>query len=302
MANEQATAAYLPHFQKAFSKALQELLQGMHLYQSVSIDGIEPFSEGWVEGCEQIMHTYWHPEGVVMDDPRSLAALPPVMRANVHSFALPQIKLWCTDCGPAPFKAHLPRCRSVYGRDSLAEQSLLLSYECQECSLMRIMFLVTRKGEKMQMCGRDPIETLVVPSSLPRAVARFYSEAQIAHRTGQALASLFLLREFIEQFWRLIPEVQEALFCRPMMDPTEIAEVYSNQLPLDFKIQYPNLLDCHQALTEAIEGDKKRPDVFEFCSTDIVDHLDGRRFRRLAGCAGSPFGEVRFGVRREVAV
>jgi hypothetical protein len=299
--------ALLPHFKEAFSRALQELLQEKNLCQSVSIDlnFIKTWAFARVDGGGQdsfriganrhltqdpnqsagahILNAIWYPECCAfVADELSAAPGSRMKRDQAFSFPLPQIKSSCADCQERTlFKPDLPRCRFVPGKEPSDAQSLLLSYECQGCLNRRVTFLVSRKGDRMHLSGRDAMEMLPVPHSVPSEVADYFSEAQVANRSGQSLAAFVLLREFLEQFWRSLPEMQESLARSSRMSATEVGEVYSSQLPLEFKAQYPSLGDCHRWLSDAIHGPPMRRDLFEFCLRDIVEHLDGRRFRRL---------------------
>ncbi len=311
--------ALLPHFREAISRALQELMQEKNLCQSVSIDlsFIKTWAFARVEGGgpdsfqigadrqllketnqnagAHILKASWYPEGCAFEVDGMYPTLGSRMkRGHAFSFPLPQITLSCSECQERTvFKTDLPRCRFVPGKETSDEQSLLLSYECQGCRARRVTFFVSRKGERMQMSGRDSIEILPVPRSVPSVVAEYCSEAQIAHNCGRNLAAFILLREFIEQFWRSLPEMQEPLSMSSQMTAEEIGECYSAQLPLEFKAQYPSLSDCYSWLNDAIHGPPMRRDLFEFCLRDIVDHLDGRRFRRLTTKSAVPYSLVR---------
>jgi hypothetical protein len=311
--------ALLPHFKEAFSRALQQLLQDKNLCQSVSIDlnFIKTWAFARTEGTSQdsfqaagdrfspkdtsinagahILNASWYPEGCAFETSELSYALPGsrLKREQGFSFPLPHVKMSCTECQErSVFKADLPRCRFVAGREPSDEQSLLLSYECQGCRSRRVTFFVSRKGNRMLLSGRDTIETLPVPRSVPSVVAEYCSEAQIAHHNGRNLAAFILLREFIEQFWRSLPEMQEPLSTSARMTAEEVGECYTAQLPLEFKSQYPSLTDCHRWLNDAIHGPPMRRDLFEFCLRDIVEHLDGRRFRRLSTYSAAPFDAV----------
>jgi hypothetical protein len=287
MLSASGQAGLFPELQGAFSKALQQLLQEKRQYEEVTIP-----DPGADEGS-LLAKAYWHPEGSRQADTAG---------SEVQLFSLLPVRIWCGECqGTALHRPDLPRCRSVY-HGSATEHAMLLSYQCQDCAKRRVTFFVTRRGTSMEISGRNPFDTVNVPSSLPRAVSRFYAEAQVAQNTGQSLAALCLLREFIEQFWLRLPEVQEALDLDPRMNINEIGALYASLLPLDFKSEYPNLLQCYQMLKAAIEGAAVRPDVFQFCSSEIVDHLDGRRFRRLEGSTTSPFGEIRPAFARQAVI
>jgi hypothetical protein len=299
--------ALLPHFKEAFSKALEELLQEKNLCQSVAIDqgfiktwafaGVEERGRDFYQGGgdrrlshEQnesagahILNARWYPDGcgVAAEEPYSTPGSR-MRYEQAYSFSLPQIRRSCPEClDRTIYKADLPRCRFVAGKEPGDEQTLLLSYECQGCLNQRAKFLVTRKGDRLRLSGRDALEILPVPFSVPTVVSDYFAEAQIAHQSGQNLSSFVMLREFIEQFWRSLPEMQEPLSVSSRMTPTEIGECYAAQLPLEFKAQYPSLTDCYRWLCDAIHGSPMRRDIFEFCLRDIVEHLDGRRFRRL---------------------
>jgi hypothetical protein len=310
--------ALLPHFKEAFSDALRELLQEKNLCQSVSIN--LNFIKTWAferdEGRDrelyqmradrslnpemdlnfgaQILNASWYPEGCAYSGEPHLIPGSRTQHAQAFSFSLPQLKMTCTECQErALFKADLPRCRFVPGKDASDEQSLLLSYECQVCRTRRVRFFVSRKGDRMQLSGRDALVILSVPRSVPSAVVHYFSDAQIAHRSGQNLAAFLLLREFIEQFWRSLPEMQEALSWSSQMTAAEVGECYSAQLPLDFKAEYPSLTDCYNWLTNSILDPSMHRDRFEYCLRDIIEHLDGRRFRRLTKHSTAPFADVR---------
>lgn len=311
--------ALLPHFKEAFSRALQELLEEKNLCQSVLVDlnFIKPWAFSRTEGNGHDLHqpgsyrtgtedadpsagahilkAIWYPEGCSFAVEEFYTVPGSRTRySQAYSFPLPQIKWSCPECQDRTlFKPDLPQCRFVTGKNAGDEHSLLLSYECHECRNRRVNFLVSRNGDRLQLSGRDAIELPPIPHSVPAAVADYYRQAQIAHRGGQNLAAFVLMREFIEQFWRSLPEMQEPLSRSARMTAAEIGEYYSAQLPLEFKAQYPSLVDCHRWLDDAIHGPASRQARFEYCLRDIVEHLDGRRFRRLSTFSAPPFEEAR---------
>jgi hypothetical protein len=299
--------ALLPHFKEGFSNALQELLQEKNLCQSVSInlnfiktwafESDEASGQDFYQNRKdqpaagekdqnvgaQVLNANWYPEGCAPTGEAQPIPGSRALRVASYSFPLPPIKWSCEEClERSVFKADLPRCRFVAGKDHDDEQSLLLSYECQACRGWRVRFFVSRKGEKLELSGRDAIAMQPVPRSVPAAVAHYFSEAQVAHRSGLSLAAFLLLREFIEQFWRSLPEMQEALSWSSQMTAIEVGECYATQLPLEFKAEYPSLTDCHNWLSNSILEPSLYRDRFEYCLRDVVEHLDGRRFRRLS--------------------
>ena len=246
-------------------------------------DSLERLAMGWLEGA-------WTPDGLSPEPGQSPeTGLVPVPGKR-PSFPLPDIGLACPECkGRRTHAAELPRCRSIPAEEPRAGQLFLLEYRCQGCRASSVTFLVKRRALVLQIVGRDPMETERIPVSLPTAVERFYQEAQDAQAAGQTLSALVLLREFIEQFWRSLPKVQDALAANPAMNPDQIADFYATLLPLDFKAQYPSLKNCHHSLREAIESPGNDSGVFQYCLSDVREHLDGRRFRRIDWGTGSPF-------------
>ena len=210
--------ALLPHFKEAFSDALRELLQEKNLCQSVSIN--LNFIKTWAferdEGRDrelyqmradrslnpdmdqsfgaQILNASWYPEGCAYSgEPHHDSRLADAACAGL-SFSLPQLKLSSgrTECQERSViqGTDLPRCRFVPGKDASDEQSLLLSYECQVCRTRRVRFFVSRKGDRMQLSGRDALVILSVPRSVPGASRPLLlHDAQISYRSGQNLAA-----------------------------------------------------------------------------------------------------------------
>jgi hypothetical protein len=134
---------------------------------------------------------------------------------------------------------------------------------------------------KLRLVGRDPIEVLPVPKVLPKDVSKFYSDAQIAHHAGQTLAGLFLLRVFIEQFWRTLPVVNELLQRDERATGEKQGEAYQTSLPNDFKSHFPSLKDIYGKLSSAMHNAEAKPDLFEASCVEIVEHFDARRLHKI---------------------
>jgi hypothetical protein len=95
-----------------------------------------------------------------------------------------------------------------------------------------------REALKLRLAGRDPIEILPTPKVLPKAPSKYYSDAIIAHHAGQTLAGLFLLRVFVEQYWRTVPAVQALLTEEPRATGERQGDAYQSSLPTDFKNRF----------------------------------------------------------------
>lgn len=169
---------------------------------------------------------------------------------------------------------------SILQRSQQAEQVFLFPYQCQQCKGPPIYFLVRRTGLKLTLCGRDPIEEVDVPKFLPKGQRKHFSDALIAHHAGQTLAGLFLLRTFIEQFWRSLGLRVTPKSKRSTGD--ELAEAYNQTLPSSFRSQFPSLGDIYGKLSAAIHGADADSILFETAKAEIIEHFDARRLFKIA--------------------
>jgi hypothetical protein len=158
-----------------------------------------------------------------------------------------------------------------------------LAYECQQCRGLPVRFLVRREGLKLRLCGRDPIEAVPAPRFLPKAQRKFYSDAQIAHHAGQTLAAIFLLRTFIEQFWRSAPEVQNLMKEQPRTTGDDQGSAYQATLPVEFKDRFPSLSDIYAKLSTAIHEANGDAKLFEDSCQAVEEHFDARRLYKMMG-------------------
>lgn len=171
------------------------------------------------------------------------------------------------------------------------EQHSGYSYECQHCpgpKRGRVVFLLVRRGGKITLCGREPLEAVQVENYIPKPVRHYISNALIAHHAGQTLSGLFQLRTFIEQFWRSISAVEkarsDALATGKRLTGDELAVEYGKLLPEWFKQQYPSLGkvygDLSMALHDAKDGDEATTAFMEALES-VNEHFDARRVNKL---------------------
>jgi hypothetical protein len=199
---------------------------------------------------------------------------------KVQKYPLPTVKLACNHCGErGPFN---PTGALVeIARKSAFDQWLSLSYECQNCKGEPIRFLVRRTGNKLTLSGRDPFETIELPSFIPKQHSENLRNALIASHAGQMLAGIFLMRVFIEQFWKSIPEVVDAVKGKSRPTGDELGEAYKATLPPEFKERFPTLAETYDALSDDMHSARGDAEVFEKCHAQIVEHFDARRLYRL---------------------
>lgn len=98
----------------------------------------------------------------------------------------------------------------LYAGTTGTVQVFALSYLCQGCKRVPELFTVRREGPRLTLCGRAPIEHVVVPGQIPKDVKCFYRGAIVAHQSGETLAANFMLRTLIEQFARAATKAKRA--------------------------------------------------------------------------------------------
>lgn len=291
----------------AVTAALKILLSEKHLYQCVELDLVEaagkaveyaanrsasergatplmsppkvPSLADAIKTASQFSTDFWNPvDALSLGNGYRFNELD--NKSTTIPFALPTINTFCLECEERwPFNPVFDSCQSVQG--SRGHQWFYLGYQCQQCKTMPVRFLVRREGFKLRLAGRDPIEFIPTPKVLPKGPAKYFSAAVIAHHAGQTLAGLFLLRVFIEQFWRTLPAVQELLKNEPRATGEKHGDAYQKTLPDDFKERFPSLKECYGRLSEAIHSADANAITFVDVSARIVEHFDARRLFKI---------------------
>lgn len=284
------------------SNALKELLSDKHLYQRTAVD----------LGClDEISREVDELNRKAAAEEPGSHYVPPTLeecRSNLHEIinnkwrlalrksgghpwfgktfganeplevVMPTIKSVCSNanCGvQSPFN---PVNGSVSETDGAAqEQCFYLEYECQSCKGPTLHFLVKKSKERLMLCGRSPMEVVNVSSVIPKKHAGYFRDAVIAHNSGQTLAGLFLLRVFVEQFWKSIPEVAGAVSMNLRPSGDQLGEAYKGILPADFKARFPSLSEIYEDLSNALHSAKADADLFQQSHAQIVKHFDARR-------------------------
>jgi hypothetical protein len=290
------------------SDALRVLLSDKHLYQSVTIEttfldevaaaqheaaqiaACQPRMGGGgprhVASLEQFraqlntfLRSEWFPSGA---QPLVQTGTDILFQNNtkVQKYPLPTIKVTCNHCDERwpfnPIGALVEK-----GRKSPVDQWISLSYECQNCKGEPIRFLVRRTGTKLTLSGRDPFETIEIPNFIPKQHAKNFRNALIANHAGQTLAGIFLMRVFVEQFWKSIPEVAAVVNDNPRPTGDELGEAYKATLPPAFKERFPTLAEVYGSLSEAMHSASEDAELFAKCHAQIIEHFDARRVFKL---------------------
>lgn len=273
--------------------SLRSLLGGKHLYQGVVIDrgtlqsnATKKFAklnpDLLQRAIDEALNANWSPYDEIAAQRPSYgesgeAALPPRI-----SFLVDAIKTACAECREiTPF--NLKDVFDTYHQGDRrwrpiealqGQQEFVFMFECQSCRRDPDVFLVRRRGLRLTLCGRSPMELVLVPQFIPKTVQRYYSSAVVAFQSGQILAALFLLRVVIEQFTR-----QEVRATQGRAD--EVLDQYVNLLPEDFKKRFPSLKEVYGALSAAIHAANESAELFEGSRKKIERHFDARRVFRI---------------------
>jgi len=295
-------------FQKSAKEAFRALLSEKHLYQSVRLNTdfvdrgakvlfhqaeqvpsmmaggfrtVRPWEDYRGEGLRFIRQQWVLKSGVLYAEGsvQYLASAGHV--PDSVDIKLPTIETFCPRC-----KRRLPFNPMDYplreqGRDSPDEQWFHLPYECQGCKGEPVRFLVRRSKDKLTLCGRDPMESVHVPSEIPNVLGDRFGAAIVAMQSGQTLAAIFLLRVFVEQYWHRNAAVAEALSKDPRLSGDKKGEAYKGTLPEDFKQRFPTLCEVYSELSAAMHGADESALIFETNLSRITEHFQALKLFKI---------------------
>lgn len=159
--------------------------------------------------------------------------------------------------------------------DPLNVQVFTLTYECQGCKSDPDVFLVRRKGTKITLCGRSPIEQVIVANQIPKSHQEYISNAIIAFNSGAILAGIFYLRVFIEQYIRSKSQIPNNSNIESLFDE------YSTGLPEGFKSVFPSLRSIYEELSNSIHVADPSVAIYETSLEKIEHHFEGKRAFRI---------------------
>ena len=183
---------------------------------------------------------------------------------------LKTVELTCGTCKSKKAFNSIEARESDWSNKDPLEQTWMLVYQCQICRSEHVRFLIHRKGFKLQICGRFPVESTAIPKFIPEEQSEYFGKAIIAANTGYVLAGIFLLRVFIEQFWRSIPSIK-AMPSRATGD--EMGDAYQATLK-DFPVStFPSLKDVYGTLSEAMHSADENLELFNKCQQKIEAHF-----------------------------
>jgi hypothetical protein len=297
----------------AVTDAFKVLLEGKHLYQSVSISlsAIEEEADRLISDQHSrrqmtalgpggqvqrrlLKDDYVYTGSTLLSLPWKPNLIPPGVLEEFFkrqlqkdkryvSFFLPHtLVTYCSVCkGKWPFNPQLELGRSEYDEQTAGNEWHFLAFTCQHCKNETARFLVRRQGRKIRLSGRDPFPEVVDQAVLPKDCRKYYASAEVACNAGQILAGIFFLRVFIEQYYRLLPEVKKRLEANPRMSGEVMGAIYHEGLPGGFKEQFPSLPAIYAELSIAIHEAKEEPELYQRCAQRILKHFEARRLLEL---------------------
>jgi hypothetical protein len=277
-------SALIAGLTQRLTQTVKDLLEQRHLYQSVSVlDQNEITVLKGVSGVPQerwfaqLVSGRWFPYPVFTQPPLDVAQK--YTSNNYAHFVLPHARTYCKSCdrrepfNPLGCAELTPPPADYHHADNLL-QVWAVSMQCQGCKGAPEVFLIRREAFKLILCGRAPIEHVDVSKAIPKQISRYYSNAIVAHQSGQTLSGLFQLRTCIEQW---------AAYLHPGLARAEDAlEAYKATLPVDFKQRFPSLSTIYSDLSAAIHAAREDATLFDESAAKIVEHFDARRLFKLS--------------------
>jgi hypothetical protein len=286
-------------------RAVKELLEKKHLYQSVTVVNVQEFvDDGMPAGpipdikAEQRFREYsaitaarhwlfvmaanpWIPEQSDSEGRHRRAEQTSTSASVVFEF--PSVRLYCRTCKnrepynvAAVHDAFVPAAASRQGNETEAAPQLLIALlQCQGCKSFPEFVAIARKDMKLSFVGRYPMETIEVPDYLPREESDFVRDARIAFNTGNVLAGLFYLRIFIEQFARRVTKTTGRKRGDVLMDE------YGETIPPELRSRIPSLREWYDKLSEKLHAAEPDETLYVAAETEILHHFEIRRAMRL---------------------
>lgn len=278
-----------PDLERQLARFLREVLETRHLYQNVllpfdfeALDGAVELREERSPKFTTALRSLNAIDGPWFVSPRG-PVLPGTVGANIDnsgqlSLRVETAKLFCVQCGSREAhnceqidEAYSPRFVPE-GDRSVIEQAVVIAWCCQCCKAARQAFMLRRKGRKVSICGRIPMEHVEVPQYLPQQELRHFRSAVVAHQSGETLAGLFLLRVAIEQFARRLSE-RSIDDVGATTDVEQLFSAYSESQTPQHRNVLPSLYAIYGRLSDAIHVASADEALFEHSLSEIARHF-----------------------------
>ncbi len=280
------------------SKAICELLEQKHLYQSVRVDseslhkliprettqmvnqsnnyGREAyFKKSLTEGLIKCETATWEFNTVKPDFSNTLQGLLTKTETFYIPIPLPTIKVTCIQCDsvlPPHNHGYIglseQRHSHVFQIKSEPVQVFEASYQCQSCKGEPVIFLIHRKGLKLTLVGRSQMAAIDVFKFIPKEILKLFRNSVVAQRTGFILAAALYLRCAIENYMRSTIAAKERL------TGDALADLYAKSLPKDFSDNFPSLKKAYSDLSLVLHAGLETEAEFKTYS-EVKDAVEG---------------------------
>lgn len=281
---------YSKQFNSIISKAIKNLIEEKHHYQSFSID-FEPVLSSMPKEransypstnffaaaeCGRIPILSWYPQkGKYLDE---FGLIKFQNEPSIFVFQIPTVKVFCTKCDRLePFNPYQFEDDRQFAFRNFYKQLYFFQFQCQSCKGNIISYLISRDKNKLMIVGRDPIELPVINRDFPKNEKKWISDALVARNCGQILPAIFLVRTFIEQYLRrLFPGI-------PMdKNSTELLfENYNKTLPDDFKCRFPSFAKIYSDLSALIHEAREDIEILNNSIISLKEHFEAKRVFKI---------------------
>ena len=154
-------------------------------------------------------------------------------------------------------------------------QTFVLTLACQACGSIAVpeAFLIERRGQHLQLCGRAPMEQLPPVEGIPKDDQKLLLGARLARNSGQVLGGIALLRCFLEQYARR--QTQSTDYGDRLM------AAYQSTLPPTFPSDFRNFVSLYSTLSEALHKASPSNEVFDQAVEATIDHFRARQLYKV---------------------
>jgi len=284
--------------QEAIGDALSLLLSEKGLYQNVSVEEavLEAFSSAnrrsripYDQLVSEFKKRPWNPisSDATRGSGQGLAHLPAAMGSPglgtpqdemPLNFLLPDIETRCRNC-KKPTAHGSMSVSFMYGLGSpfpvISEETgdvFVLYYACALCRSGVIVFLVKRKGYRLQLCGRSERLVVEAPKSLPKKLRPICSDAISAVRENDVHAGFYHLRTLVEHYMKRCLQLP----LQQRMTGDELAAQYNETLDPRMSGGIPSVSAIYEKASVWMHARSGSESDFQLLLDEFVGHLQAK--------------------------
>lgn len=177
----------------------------------------------------------------------------PLNELNVD-FTIPTIETWCSNCKKVVHHDSTPY-RPQNAFPSIADsennpagsQIFVFDFQCVACKEPPIKFVVSRKKNKVQLCGRSEPLVKPAPAFIPKSVRNIYLDALAAANCGDVYAGFYHLRTLLEHHMKakckrdMLDQVEAEDLCQEYYSKLDEVVARRAAITSEFKLCSKNL-------------------------------------------------------------